>query len=94
MTSTLVEIKPGDEVIILSFTFVSTANAFVLRGAVIKFPYSYSSHPNINHTKIEALVTEKLKQLFVVHYGGLACEMNEIMDVAKRNNLIVNEDAA
>jgi len=94
MTSILVDIQPGDEVIIPSFTFVSTANAFVLRGAVIKFADSYVDHPNIDHTKIESLITEKTKAIIVVHYGGVACEMDEIMDIAKRNNLIVIEDAA
>jgi dTDP-4-amino-4,6-dideoxygalactose transaminase len=94
MTSILVDIQPGDEVIIPSFTFVSTANAFVLRGAVIKFADSYADHPNIDHTKIESLITEKTKAIIVVHYGGVACEMDAIMDIANRNNLFVIEDAA
>jgi dTDP-4-amino-4,6-dideoxygalactose transaminase len=94
MASILVDIQPGDEVIIPSFTFVSTANAFVLRGAVIKFADSCVNHPNIDHTKIESLITEKTKAIIVVHYGGVACEMDAIMDIAKRNNLIVIEDAA
>jgi dTDP-4-amino-4,6-dideoxygalactose transaminase len=94
MTSILVDIQPGDEVIIPSFTFVSTANAFVLRGAVIKFADSYADHPNIDHTKIESLITEKTKAIIVVHYGGVACEMDAIMDIANQNNLFVIEDAA
>jgi len=94
MAAILFDIQPGDEVIMPSFTFVSTANAFVLRGAKIVFADSEENSPNIDPTKIEALITPKTKAIVVVHYGGVACEMDEIMDVAKRHSLFVVEDAA
>lgn len=94
MTSILMDINPGDEVIMPSYTFVSTANAFASKGAVIKFVDSYSNHPNIDHSKIEKEITDKTKAIVVVHYGGVACEMDNIMSIAKKNNLFVVEDAA
>lgn len=94
MCAMLADIKPGDEIIIPSYTFVSTALAFVREGAKIVFADSYADNPNIDHTKIEALITPKTKAIVPVHYAGIACEMESIMDIAKRHNLIVIEDAA
>jgi len=94
MASLLINIKEGDEVIMPSFTFVSTANAFVLRGANIIFADSQVNHPNIDETKIESLITSKTKAIVVVHYAGHACEMDIVMAIAKKYNLFVIEDAA
>lgn len=94
MAAILTEIQPGDEVIAPSYTFVSTVNAFVLRGANIIFADCYSDHPNINANEIEKLITPKTKVLLPVHYAGVACDMDVIMDIAKRHNLYVIEDAA
>ena len=94
MCAILLNIKEGDEVIMPSYTFVSTANAFVLRGAKIIFADSKSGNPNIDETKIETLITNKTKALVVVHYAGIACEMDTIMALAKKYNLFVVEDAA
>ena len=77
-----------------SFTFVSTANAFVLRGAKIVFADSKPDHPNIDETKIEALITSKTKAIVPVHYAGVACDMDIIMEIANKYNLYVIEDAA
>lgn len=94
MAAILINIEPGDEVIIPSYTFVSTANAFVLRGAKIIFADSLPDHPNIDVSKIESIITPKTKAIVPVHYGGVACEMDEIMALAKEYNLYVIEDAA
>lgn len=94
MAAILINIEPGDEVIIPSYTFVSTANAFVLRGAKIIFSDSLSDHPNIDVSKIESLITSRTKAIVPVHYGGVACDMDEIMALAKKYNLYVIEDAA
>jgi len=94
MAALLCEIEPGDEVIMPSYTFVSTADAFVLRGAEIVFVDIRPDTMNINETLIEAAITEKTKAIVPVHYAGVACEMDTIMDVAKRYNLKVVEDAA
>ncbi len=94
MAALLADIKPGDEVIMPSYTFVSTADAFVLRGAVPVFVDIRPDTMNIDETLIEAAVTEKTKAIVPVHYAGVACEMDTIMDIAKRHNLIVIEDAA
>ncbi|CAN5533189.1 dTDP-4-amino-4,6-dideoxygalactose transaminase [soil metagenome] len=94
MASILTDIKPGDEIIIPSYTFVSTANAFVLRGAKIVFADSYKDHPNLDADKISQLITEKTKAIVPVHYGGVACDMDKIISIAKENNLYVIEDAA
>lgn len=94
MATILISIKEGDEVIMPSYTFVSTANAFVLRGAKIVFADSRIDHPNMDETKIEALITPKTKAIVPVHYAGIACEMDTIMDLAKKYNLSVIEDAA
>jgi len=94
MAAILIDIQPGDEVIIPSYTFVSTANAFVLRGAKIVFADSQSIHPNVDHSQLESLVTERTRAIVVVHYAGVSCAMDEIMEVARRHNLVVVEDAA
>ena len=94
MAALLAEIEPGDEVIVPSFTFVSTANAFVLRGAKIVFADSSRENPNIDIDLIEALITEKTKALVVVHYAGIACKMDVLMKLADKYNLVVIEDAA
>lgn len=94
MAAILLDINEGDEVIIPSFTFVSTANAFVLRGAKIVFADSYADNPNIDADKIEALITPKTKAIVPVHYAGVACDMDKIMQLASKYNLFVVEDAA
>ncbi|HUM50429.1 MAG TPA: dTDP-4-amino-4,6-dideoxygalactose transaminase [Chitinophagales bacterium] len=94
MAAILINIKEGDEVIMPSFTFVSTANAFVLRGAKIIFADSRKDHPGIDELAIEKLITPKTKAIVVVHYAGVACDMDIIMDLAKKHNLFVIEDAA
>lgn len=94
MVALLCNIKEGDEVILPSYTFVSTADAFVLRGAKIVFVDVNPKTMNIDETKIEAAITPKTKVIAVVHYAGVACEMDTIMDIAKRHNLLVVEDAA
>ncbi|MBQ5376089.1 MAG: dTDP-4-amino-4,6-dideoxygalactose transaminase [Lachnospiraceae bacterium] len=94
LAALLADIKPGDEVIMPSFTFVSTADAFVLRGAIPVFVDIRPDTMNIDETKIEAAITEKTKAIVPVHYAGVACEMDTIMDIAKRHNLVVIEDAA
>lgn len=94
MAALLVNIQPGDEVILPSYTFVSTANAFVLRGAKLIFADSTKDNPNIDATSIESLITPKTKAIVPVHYAGIACDMDLIMDLADRYNLCVIEDAA
>lgn len=94
MCALLLDIKPGDEVIIPSYTFVSTALAFVRQGAKIVFADSRSDHPGIDEDKIEALITSRTKVIVPVHYAGVACDMDKIMDIANRHNLFVVEDAA
>lgn len=93
MAALLADIKPGDEVIMPSYTFVSTANAFVLRGATIVFVDIRPDTMNIDENLIEDAINEKTKAIVPVHYGGVACEMDTIRDIAKRHNLVV-EDAA
>jgi len=94
MSALLMGIEQGDEVIMPSYTFVSTANAFVLRGAHIRFADSYADHPNIDPSQIEALITPRTKAIVVVHYAGVACDMDQIMDLAHKHDLFVIEDAA
>lgn len=94
MAAILLKIQPGDEVIIPSYTFASTANAFVLRGAKIVFCDSRNDHPGINEDMIEALITSKTKVIVAVHYAGVACDMDKIMILANKYNLYVVEDAA
>jgi len=94
MAAILINIKDGDEVIMPSYTFVSTANAFVLRGAKIVFCDSHHNHPGIDEDRIEGLITPKTKAIVPVHYAGIACDMDKIMDIANKYNLYVVEDAA
>lgn len=94
MCAILLDIKEGDEVIMPSYTFVSTANAFLLRGAKIVFADSRRDNPNIDETKLEGLITNKTKAIVVVHYAGVACEMDTIMEIATQHKLFVVEDAA
>ena len=94
MAAILLDIKPGDEVIMPSYTFVSTANAFVLRGAKIIFCDSNSQNPNLDVTLIEPLISKSTKAIVAVHYAGIACDMDAIMKLAIKYNLFVVEDAA
>jgi dTDP-4-amino-4,6-dideoxygalactose transaminase len=94
MAAILSGVGPGDEVIMPSFTFVSTANAFVLRGATPVFVDIRPDTLNIDETKIEAAITPRTKAIVPVHYAGVGCEMDEIMDIAARHDLLVIEDAA
>lgn len=94
MAAILCNIQPGDEVIIPSYTFVSTALAFVRQGAKIIFADSQIDHPNLDVDQIETLITLKTKVIVPVHYAGMACEMDKIMALAKKYNLLVVEDAA
>lgn len=94
MSAILIDIKQGDEVIMPSYTFVSTANAFILRGAHIRFVDSRRDHPGMDEDLIEELITPKTKAIVAVHYAGVACDMEKIMNIAVQNNLYVVEDAA
>ncbi|AFJ43288.1 dTDP-4-amino-4,6-dideoxygalactose transaminase [Francisella orientalis] len=94
MAAILLDIKEDDEIIMSSYTFVSTANAFVLRGAKIVFVDIRPDTMNIDETKIEAAITPKTKVIVPVHYAGIACDMDSIMAIAKKHNLFVVEDSA
>ena len=94
MSAILCRIGPGDEVIMPSFTFMSTANAFLLRGAKVVFADTLPGIPNIDPDAVEALITPKTKAIVVVHYSGLACDMDRIMEIAGRHGIAVVEDAA
>lgn len=94
MAAILCDVKPGDEVIVPSYTFVSSALAFVRQGARIIFADSCEHNPNMDADKIEALITDKTKVIVPVHYAGVACDMDKIMEIANRHNLYVVEDAA
>lgn len=94
MSSILLNIEPGDEVIVPSYTFVSTANAFALRGAKLVFADSSPNNPNVDETKIEGLITKKTKAIVPVHYAGVACEMDTILGFAQKYNIHIVEDAA
>lgn len=94
MAAFLCDIQPGDEVILPSYTFSSTANAFVLAGARLVFVDIRPDTMNIDESKIEDAITEKTKVICVVHYAGIACEMDTIMEIARRHQLLVVEDAA
>src|ERR1700741_1412268 len=86
MAALLINIREGDEVIMPSFTFVSTSNAFVLRGAKIVFCDSRKDHPGIDEDAIGSLITDKTKAIVVVHYAGIACDMDKVMALAKKHN--------
>lgn len=94
LAALLLDVQPGDEVILPSFTFCSTADAFALRGAKLVFVDIRPDTMNIDETKIEDAITDKTKAIVPVHYAGVACEMDTIMDIARRHNLAVVEDAA
>ena len=94
MSAILAQINPGDEVIMPSYTFVSTANAFMLRGAKIRFVDSREDHPGIDENKIEEVINENTVAIVPVHYAGVACDMDKILDIAKKHSLLVIEDAA
>lgn len=94
MAAILLEIEPGDEVIMPAYTFVSTANAFALRGAEIVFCDSRADHPGMDESLIEGLVTKRTKAIVPVHYAGVACDMEAIMRIAEKHGLYVVEDAA
>ncbi|MBE3129037.1 MAG: dTDP-4-amino-4,6-dideoxygalactose transaminase, partial [Actinobacteria bacterium] len=94
MSAILLNVKPGSEVILPTFTFVSTANSFLVRGARLRFIDIREDTLNIDETKIEDSINQRTKAIIVVHYAGVSCEMNKIMDIARRNNLSVVEDAA
>lgn len=94
MAAILLDIRPGDEVIVPSYTFVSSALAFIRQGANIVFADSRKDHPGIDENKIEGLITAKTKAVVVVHYAGVACDMDIVMDVAKKYGIYVVEDAA
>jgi len=94
MCAILSGVGPGDEVIVPSYTFVSSALAFVRQGAKIVFADSCADNPNIDPDQLEALITPKTRVIVPVHYAGVACDMDKIMDVARRHNLLVVEDAA
>ncbi|MFM8912504.1 MAG: dTDP-4-amino-4,6-dideoxygalactose transaminase [Flammeovirgaceae bacterium] len=94
MAAILADIQPGDEVVMPTYTFVSTANAFVLRGAKIVFADSNEQNPNISVSHVAQLITRKTKAIVVVHYAGVACDMDGIMELANRYGILVVEDAA
>ena len=94
MCAMLCELKPGDEVIIPSYTFVSTALAFLREGAKVVFADSMKRNPNLDAETLEALVTPRTKVIVPVHYAGVACDMDAIMAVAEKHHLLVVEDAA
>lgn len=94
MAVILMNLQPGDEVIMPSYTFVSTTNPFVLRGARLVFADTLPHHPNIDLDEVEKLITEKTKVLVVMHYGGIAVDMDKAMALAKKHNLILFEDVA
>ena len=94
LAALLMDIQPGDEIIAPSYTFVSTVNPFILRGAKIIFADSESATPNLDASKIESLITKKTRAIVPVHYGGVACDMDTIMKLADKYKLLVIEDAA
>ncbi|MCF8460014.1 MAG: dTDP-4-amino-4,6-dideoxygalactose transaminase [Flavobacteriales bacterium] len=94
MCAILMEIQEGDEVIMPSFTFVSTANAFILRGANIVFVDSRADHPGMDEDKVEDVITEKTKAIVAVHYAGVACNMEKLRSIADRHSIFLVEDAA
>ncbi len=94
MSAILLDIQPGDEVIVPSYTFVSTANAFVLRGAKIRFADSMASHPNVDVDQVRQLISKRTKAIVVVHYGGVACDMAALQSLVKEHGIYLVEDAA
>lgn len=94
MAALIADIQPGDEVLLPSYTYVSTANAFALRGAKLVFIDSKIDHPNMDEKSIEALITDKTKAIVLMHYAGVACDYSSIQSLAKKHNLLIIEDAA
>lgn len=94
MAALIADIQPGDQVIMPSYTYVSTANAFALRGAEIMFVDSKKDHPNMDESQIEALITTKTKAIVVVHYAGVSCDFSIVKSIAKKYNILIIEDAA
>lgn len=94
MCAMLCDLKPGDEVIVPSYTFVSTALAFLREGANVVFADSMDSNPNLDAEKLESLITPRTRVIAPVHYAGVACDMDAVMAVAEKHNLLVVEDAA
>ncbi len=94
MSAILMELNPGDEVILPSYTFVSTANAFALRGAKLVFADSSPEHPNIDAGLLSSLITPKTKAIVVVHYAGMACDIDRVLRLCEDHNLFLVEDAA
>lgn len=94
MCALLLDIGPRDEVILPAYTFVSTANAFALRGAKLRFADSMAANPNICPNSVEKLITKKTKAIVIVHYGGSACDMERLLQIAKAHNIAIVEDAA
>lgn len=94
MCGLLLDLKPSDEVILPSYTFVSTANAFALRGVTLKFADSQVDNPNIDPNEVERLITPRTRAIIVVHYAGVACDMDKILALATQHNIPVIEDAA
>lgn len=94
MAALLTGVGPGDEVILPSFTFVSTANAFALRGATLRFADSQPEHPNLDPAQVEALITPRTKVLVAMHYAGVACDLDRLLPLAERHGLVLVEDAA
>lgn len=94
MAALLLDVQPGDEVILPSYTFVSTALAFVRQGAVLRFVDSRTDHPGMDENQIESLINTKTKAIVPVHYAGVACDMEKIMEIANKHNIFVVEDAA
>lgn len=94
MATLLMDLQPGDEVILPSYTYVSTANAFALRGCKLVFADSRSDYPGINAANLPQLITDKTKAIVAVHYGGISCEMDELLAISQRHKLYLLEDAA
>ena len=94
MCALLLDVGPGDEVILPSYTFVSTANAFVLRGATLRFADSYPDNPNVDPASVAALVTPRTRAIVPVHYAGVACDMDPLLEIAREAGAAVVEDAA
>jgi len=94
MIGLLINLQPGDEIIVPAYTFVSTANAFMLRGAVIKFADSKSTHPNLDEENLEHLITERTKAIVCVHYAGYSCNLEKLRELCDKHNLFLIEDAA
>jgi len=94
MSALLLDIKPGDEVILPSYAFVSVANAFLLHGASLRFADSTSHHPNIDPSSIEELITEKTKAIVIIHYAGMAVDLKRIKNICAKHNIYLIEDAA